>query len=307
MELLYRVIVRCISLYHHIYIIIHVFISLSKHVLKGIKRNSSSNTVSSQSSDKGSSSTSSSFVHDSHPLPIGSYIIVTYRDGSNRLAKIIETNRGTNGRNIEYYIHYYDFNRRMDEWIYPTRIVKYPKEANPIGASREQQDATLKKSKDANHTRPDIVATSTLMDTSMTSDDNSNHASSNGEGINGRISTMFELDHDEHEGMDEASLLEHEEVTKVKNIRYVKLGRYMMECWYFSPFPKEFYPNSYTECLFFCEFTLRFFITKDELRRYQKKPNLPRHPPGNEIYRDSYVSMFEVDGAVEKVYCQNLW
>lgn len=280
--------------------------------MKGIKRTSSSNTVSSQSPDKGSYSS----LHDSHPFPIGSYIIVTYRDGSNRLAKIIETNHGTSGRNIEYYIHYYDFNRRMDEWIYPTRIVKYPKEANPIGASREQQDAALKKSKDTNHMGSAVVATSTSapMDTMMTSDDNSNLASSNsntsssGEGGNGsRISTMFELDHDEHEGMDEASLLEHEEVTKVKNIRYVKLGRYMMECWYFSPFPKEFYPNSYTECLFFCEFTLRFFITKDELRRYQKKPTLPRHPPGNEIYRDSYVSMFEVDGAVEKVYCQNLW
>lgn len=281
--------------------------------LKGIKRISSSNTVSSQSSEKGSSSSSSSssILHDSHPFPIGSYIIVTYRDGSNRLAKIIETNRGTNGRNIEYYIHYYDFNRRMDEWIYPIRIVKYPKEANPIGALREQQDAALKKSKDTNHMGSAVVATSTPMDTTMTSDENINHvssiSSSSSEGVNGRISTMFELDHDEHEGMDEASLLEHEEVTKVKNIRYVKLGRYMMECWYFSPFPKEFYPNSYTECLFFCEFTLRFFITKDELRRYQKKPNLPRHPPGNEIYRDSYVSMFEVDGAVEKVYCQNLW
>ena len=27
---------------------------------------------------------------------------------------------------------------------------------------------------------------------------------------------------------------------------------------------------------------------------------------GNEIYRDESVSMFELDGAVEKIYCQNL-
>jgi histone acetyltransferase MYST1 len=27
---------------------------------------------------------------------------------------------------------------------------------------------------------------------------------------------------------------------------------------------------------------------------------------GNEIYRDKAVSMFEIDGAVEKIYCQNL-
>ena len=92
----------------------------------------------------------------------------------------------------------------------------------------------------------------------------------------------------------------------MKNIKFVKLGKYIMECWYFSPFPKEYYPNGFAECLFFCEFSFRFFATKEELVRYQKKPNLPRHPPGNEIYRDGEVSMFELDGAVEKVYCQNL-
>lgn len=53
---------------------------------------------------------------------------------------------------------------------------------------------------------------------------------------------------------------------------------------------------------------MRFFKTKNELMNFQQRPNLPRHPPGNEIYRDreSDVSVFEIDGAVEKVYCQNL-
>lgn len=107
-------------------------------------------------------------------------------------------------------------------------------------------------------------------------------------------------------GMDEESLLEHEMVTKIKNIKYVQLGRHIMECWYFSPFPVEYYPNGYADCLYFCEFSFRFFRTKAELLRFQKKPNLPRHPPGTEIYRDDHVSMFELDGAVEKIYCQNL-
>ena len=79
-----------------------------------------------------------------------------------------------------------------------------------------------------------------------------------------------------------------------------------MECWYFSPFPREFFPDGPIDYLYFCEFTFRFFRTKQELIRYQNKPSLPRYPPGNEIYRDEYVSMFEVDGFVEKIYCQNL-
>ncbi|ETN77809.1 MOZ/SAS family protein, partial [Necator americanus] len=31
-----------------------------------------------------------------------------------------------------------------------------------------------------------------------------------------------------------------------------------------------------------------------------------RHPPGNEIYRHNNVSVFEVDGNVSRIYCQNL-
>jgi histone acetyltransferase MYST1 len=107
--------------------------------------------------------------------------------------------------------------------------------------------------------------------------------------------------------LDEASLLEHEELTKVKNILSVQFGKYIMECWYFSPFPREYYPQGFSERLYFCEFTMRFFRTKKELLRYHKNnPLLPRNPPGNEIYRDDRVSMFEIDGAVEKVYSQNL-
>ena len=31
-----------------------------------------------------------------------------------------------------------------------------------------------------------------------------------------------------------------------------------------------------------------------------------RHPPGTEIYRKDNLSVFEVDGNVNKIYCQNL-
>ena len=31
-----------------------------------------------------------------------------------------------------------------------------------------------------------------------------------------------------------------------------------------------------------------------------------RHPPGDEIYRDGIISIFEVDGRKNKIYCQNL-
>eukprot|EP01082_Thalassiosira_pseudonana_P008569 g7438.t1 g7438 contig24:623316-625776(-) len=88
---------------------------------------------------------------------------------------------------------------------------------------------------------------------------------------------------DEHEGMDDAALKEHEEVTKVKNVATLELGPYQMDTWYFSPLPKELFKDGGEEL-----------------------PKNRRHPPGNEIYRCGNLSMFEVDGFEERIYCQNL-
>ncbi len=125
------------------------------------------------------------------------------------------------------------------------------------------------------------------------------------------VEFIEEAGHDDNEGMDEQSLREHEEVTKVKNVETIELGRHRMETWYFSPFPPELFPNHNQHhpipILYICEFTLRFFKHKEELRRhYRKKP--ARHPPGNEIYRDpeAKLSMFELDGEKQQEYCQNL-
>jgi len=117
---------------------------------------------------------------------------------------------------------------------------------------------------------------------------------------------------DEHEGMDAAALKEHEEVTKVKNVGTLELGKYQMDTWYFSPLPKELMKDKgMIDVLYVDEFSLNFFIRKEELLRYQRKELMGiggdrRHPPGNEIYRCGNLSMFEVDGFEERLYCQNL-
>lgn len=233
---------------------------------------------------------------DEHPLAVGHYLVVKYRDNSLRLAKIIEifspVGKLKTDNSWKYYIHYTDFNRRMDEWVSSDRIVEFPSVANQMAASE-----------DVGHNHGHAVGKTDAIDMDCDSQIDSTESSR----FSG-ITTIAELEHDEHEGLDEESLLEHEEITKVKNIMYVQLGRYKMECWYFSPFPKEFYENGFTDCLYFCEFTFRFFRNKSELVRFhqQSLSQIARHPPGNEIYRDHKVAMFEIDGAVEKVYCQNL-
>jgi hypothetical protein len=107
------------------------------------------------------------------------------------------------------------------------------------------------------------------------------------------IATIPAQELDEHEGLDEASLREHEEVTKVKNCAFLELGEYQMETWYFSPLPKELLSEQgFVEILYVCEFSFRMFARKSELLRFQARelPKNRRHPPGNEIYRNGCLS-----------------
>ena len=73
---------------------------------------------------------------DEHPLKNSNFLVVKYRDGSNRLAKIIEKMTKTVDKKVSYsyYVHYTDFNRRMDEWVISERIVLFPSAANVLGA-----------------------------------------------------------------------------------------------------------------------------------------------------------------------------
>jgi len=107
------------------------------------------------------------------------------------------------------------------------------------------------------------------------------------------VATIPAQELDEHEGLDEASIREHEEITKIKNVSFIELGRHQMETWYFSPIPKELLSQQgYIEVLYICEFTFRMFARKCELKRFQQRSLKPqdRHPPGNEIYRKDNIS-----------------
>ena len=108
---------------------------------------------------------------------------------------------------------------------------------------------------------------------------------------------------DENVGMDEAGIKAHEEATKIRTIEEIIMGKYRCCTWYFSPFPEEYHN---IKILYFCEFCLNFYVKKEELERHITTNCPLRHPPGNEIYRDDKISMFEVDGKTESIYCENL-
>ena len=110
------------------------------------------------------------------------------------------------------------------------------------------------------------------------------------------------IEHDDHEGLDKKALEQHHELTKIKRIDYIAIGRHKCQTWYFSPFP-EYFQN--LETLYICEFCLSFFRSQSEIASHSRRCTI-LHPRGNEIYRDREVSIFEVDGARSMIYCENL-
>merc|ERR1719471_708946 len=82
----------------------------------------------------------------------------------------------------------------------------------------------------------------------------------------------------------------------------IQFGRFDITTWYCSPYPQEY---ARLPKLFLCEFCLQYMKSRSILDRHVSKCPW-RHPPGVEIYRKDGMSVFEVDGNTNKIYCQNL-
>uniref|UniRef100_A0A914MEG6 histone acetyltransferase n=1 Tax=Meloidogyne incognita TaxID=6306 RepID=A0A914MEG6_MELIC len=91
-------------------------------------------------------------------------------------------------------------------------------------------------------------------------------------------------------------------LTRIRNVELIELGRNIIQPWYFSPYPKEL---TMLPCIYLCEFCLTYTKSRSSLTRHVAKCNL-FHPPGNEIYRNGTISFFEIDGRKNKIYAQNL-
>jgi histone acetyltransferase MYST1 len=291
----------------------------------------------------------------------GTRIYSKYRDGTERKAIVIDRRAIKNERGEDtwkYYIHWLDFNRRMDTWV-DAAGVRYDTEGDEI-AKREARARAEKEQRSRSAAAAGAGGSASAMDLDggkhgksgggagggggKTGAHHGSHGEGGGEqvvdvdgtvlrfhrraaaagagsgaasgsgagaagGSGGEGEMVIEFVEPDHEqdGMTEQAIREHEDVTKVKNVNYLDLGSSSMECWYFSPLPKDFWPDGFLDTLHVCEFCLKFFKRKSELLHHAAKCSL-KHPPGDEIYRsaDGKISFWELDGTKEKFYCQNL-
>ncbi|RKO97306.1 hypothetical protein CXG81DRAFT_3943, partial [Caulochytrium protostelioides] len=82
----------------------------------------------------------------------------------------------------------------------------------------------------------------------------------------------------------------------------IQFGDFLIDTWFASPYPEEY---NCAAVLYLCEHCLKYMASAYVLGRHRLKCPL-RRPPGDEIYRDDRVSVYEVDGRKNKIYCQNL-
>ena len=233
----------------------------------GLRNLDSMEAAASTAPESASSSTAAPDVPAPAPayaLDIGQRLRCEWRDNELRDCEIIE--RRMVDDSAQYYIHYTDFNRRLDEWVGEARL-HVPQAAVPRTSGERKRK----------------------LDPAVAS---SSH----------NLAALSHADEAAAGELDAATQREHEAATRVKNINKVVLGKWEIQTWYFSPFPKE-----YTKCdtLFFCEYDLHFTKRPEALQRYMRRCQLV-HPPGDEIYRSGHLSVFEVDGARARSFCQNL-
>lgn len=253
------------------------------------------------------------------PLELGTKAPCKWRDEEYHECEVIERRLKPGTDVYEYYVHYSSFNRRLDEWVeFPRfdlnalvkaerkRISRKAASERATNASRAKND---RKKKDSKKRRASIAAAAATAaaaaeKTAATGQDGGSltGGAANkkaGSGIAGAAASGGGQGGAGDKSLEEK---EHEEATKVKNIQTIVIGCWAIDTWYYSPFPPEYADYS---TLYFCEFCLKFMRSPEALQRHCDRCIL-RHPPGIEIYRKGNISMFEVDGATNRFYCQNL-
>ncbi|OLN96014.1 Histone acetyltransferase mst2 [Colletotrichum chlorophyti] len=108
--------------------------------------------------------------------------------------------------------------------------------------------------------------------------------------------------HDAHLNLGTPAKRSKKNAGPASQIECIDFGGWEIDTWYAAPYPEEYSRN---RTLYICEFCLKY-MNSDYVAWRHKLKCPAKHPPGDEIYRHGSVSVFEVDGRKNPVYCQNL-
>ncbi|MES1902312.1 MAG: Histone acetyltransferase kat6b, partial [Paramarteilia canceri] len=84
----------------------------------------------------------------------------------------------------------------------------------------------------------------------------------------------------------------------------LKFGDYLLKCSYSSPYPYEY---STVSTLNVCHFCFKYFMSPKLMQIHLPQCHLNGSPPpGDLIYEEDELKVYEIDGKKERLYCQNL-
>ena len=248
-------------------------------------------------------------------------------DGNVHPATVVEIQRRRTQKNDQqqeegeiekYYIHYEKFDKRLDEWVSAENVHEYI--GDGLFDEREAQNGgggagnvTGASGLGINTTNNESTPHSATNQLSLS------NKNSTGEGTRKLTRTMKRRYNEIHNvdgvsvedlpRIEQLAEKEHEEKTKMKNIRCVQFGKYEMDAWYYSPYPEI---TGQCDMLYVCPFCMKY-MRKPKTMQKHKKECAFTHPPGRKIYEhekandeQTTICFWEVDGKKAKTYCQNL-
>lgn len=241
----------------------------------------------------------------------------------------------TDANNL-FYVHWVNFNKRLDQWVpgalvVLTRELEWPRPKAPAPVKKEpsllkKATKTAKQAKAAKRaaarTESPVPSPTTLkrkasalndsQDTEMDDGDSEGDSEEDADGESfietpqgpptpgpDSSSKEQEIEKLRHGGSMSQSA---HEISRVKNLSKLQIGKHQVEAWYFSPYPVEY---AHAPVLYICEFCLSYFKSEKMFSRHHSRCTL-LHPPGNEIYRHEDISFFEIDGRRQLTWCRNL-
>ncbi|XP_071961530.1 histone acetyltransferase KAT5-like [Antedon mediterranea] len=252
------------------------------------------------------------------------------------LAEILS--RKTTDSGVSLYVHYIDYNKRLDEWVTPERLrlegLQFPKKdvKTPVkerGLGLGLAVNSCNSSRASSPAPPELVNGNSTATTTSSSGTPTPLGTlpqqmqpsapvvkqkatvgrkrklpfSDFEKGEENQDGSSQYSHSENQPRQTGSMVSTDDVlTRIKNIDLIELGKHRIKPWYFSPYPHELTSK---QVIYLCEFCLKYSKSFTCLTRHKTKCSL-RHPPGNEIYRKNTISFFEIDGRKNKAYSQNL-
>lgn len=256
----------------------------------------------------------------------------------------------TRGGQPKFYVHYEDFNKRLDEWIAADRIdlsreVEWPapekvekkkassnqKKDTPgkadtknLKRSRSKLDREIsatpseatsvnlpgkaqRPSKASGKENKEITITSEVTDGSTPKPEDEEMDLVDVQDAAAAAKAIAPQQYSREDEIEKlrtgGSMTQNQtEISRVRNLEKIQMGKFEIEPWYFSPYTIDFVDS---EMVYICEFCLSYFGDSVPFERHRRKCTL-LHPPGNEIYRDDNISFFEIDGRRQRTWCRNL-